>query len=186
MMFGFRLFCVWFFCGVFLLSGCKTTKRTSIEIGSESVERLIIAQKIDEQKQELETIFPEGTILETANNGATLKIIFSTDIFFVANSNIIHDTSKKKISQFAENLNKYPDTHIRITCHTDNTGRADYNQTLTERRAKSFCDYLNEQGVSSSRKAYSGKGFNEPVADNFSVEGRAMNRRVEIFIIFAQ
>ncbi len=186
MMLGFRVFCVLVICGAFLLSGCKTTKRTSIEIDTESVERLIIAQKMTEQKHELETIFPEGTIIETANNGKALKIVFCTDFFFIANSNIIHESSKNIVSQFAENLNKYPDTHILITCHTDNTGRADYNQTLTERRAKSVCDYLIEQGVSSSRMAFSGKGFHEPIADNNTIEGRTLNRRVEIFIIFAQ
>jgi len=186
MMLGFRVFCVLVICGAFLLSGCKTTKRTYIEIDTESVERLIIAQKMTELKHELETIFPEGTIIETANSGKALKITFSTDFFFVANSNIIHESSKNIVSQFAENLNKYLETHILITCYTDNTGRSDYNQTLSERRAKSVFDYLIEQGVSSSRMAFSGKGFHEPVADNFSVEGRAMNRRVEIFIIFAQ
>ena len=186
MMLGFRVLCVLVICVVFLFSGCKTTKMTSIEIDTDSVERLIIAQKIAEQKQELETIFLEGTIVETVNNDEALKITFGTDFFFVSNSNIIHESSKKKISQFAENLNKYPDTHIRITCHTDNTGNAGFNQTLTERRAKSIYDYLIEQGVSSLLMAYSGKGIHEPIANNNTVEGRVLNRRVEIFIIFAQ
>ena len=66
----------------------------------------------------------------------------------------------------------------------DNTGKVDYNQTLSEKRAKSVFDYLMEdQGVSSKRMTYEGKGVHEPVADNSTPEGRALNRRVEILIL---
>ena len=60
----------------------------------------------------------------------------------------------------------------------------DYNQTLSEKRAKSVYDYLmSDQGISSKRMNYEGKGVHEPVADNSTPEGRAKNRRVEIMIL---
>ena len=81
-------------------------------------------------------------------------------------------------------LNANPDTDIKIVGHTDNTGNVDYNQTLSEKRAKIVFDYLMvDQGVSSKRMTYEGKGIHEPVADNNTVEGRALNRRVEIIIL---
>ena len=84
----------------------------------------------------------------------------------------------------ATSLNANPDTDIKIVGHTDNTGNVDYNQTLSEKRAKSVFDYLMvDQGVSSKRMTYEGKGIHEPVADNNTVEGRALNRRVEIIIL---
>jgi outer membrane protein OmpA-like peptidoglycan-associated protein len=67
--------------------------------------------------------------------------------------------------------------------HTDNTGRVDYNQTLSEKRAQSVYDYLMNQGVSSDRMTYEGKGIHDPVASNATDEGRALNRRVEIMIM---
>ena len=68
------------------------------------------------------------------------------------------------------------------TVETINNGEA--LKTLSEKRAKSVFDYLMEdQGVSSKRMTYEGKGVHEPVADNSTPEGRALNRRVEILIL---
>ena len=58
----------------------------------------------------------------------------------------------------------------------------DYNQSLSERRARSVYDYLLDQGVSSRRMVYEGKGIHQPVASNNTAEGRAQNRRVEVLI----
>ena len=174
--------CVWVISVNVLLSGCKsgyTTRKTLI--GDRSVSS--IYAMIAEQKQELETILPAGAIVESMYNGAALKITFDSGKLFTPNSNTIHETSKSALRQFATVLNNYPDTQIQITCHTDNTGRSDYNQTLTERRARSVYDYLCEQAVSSTRMDYAGKGIYEPVATNNTAAGRALNRRVEILVV---
>ena len=62
----------------------------------------------------------------------------------------------------------------------------DYNQTLSEKRAKSVYDYLMMQGVSTDRMVYEGKGIHDPVASNDTPEGRSLNRRVEIVILANQ
>jgi OOP family OmpA-OmpF porin len=64
--------------------------------------------------------------------------------------------------------------------HTDSTGPEAYNQGLSERRAEAAANYLMEQGVSGSNITISGMGESQPVADNSTREGRAMNRRVEV------
>ncbi len=69
---------------------------------------------------------------------------------------------------------------VTIGGHTDNKGSAAYNQTLSERRAKSVYDYLTQKGVSPSQLKTVGCGELRPVADNRTKEGRAKNRRVEL------
>ena len=182
MMQGFRVCCIWVICGVILLlSGCKsgnTVRKTVFGERSENSAYTLMG----EQKRELDTILPTGAIVESINNGTALKVTFDSDIFYAANSNTISETAKSVLRLFANNLINNPETHIQITGHTDNTGRADYNLTLSERRAKSVYDYLCEQGVSSSRMVYSGQGIYEPITNNNTAEGRALNRRVEIRI----
>ena len=125
----------------------------------------LIGKKMDKQKKELEATLPEETKVET-------------------NSSTVSAASKSALRDLATSLNANPDTDIKIIGHTDNTGKVDYNQTLSEKRAKSVFDYLMEdQGVSSKRMTYEGKGIHEPVADNSTPEGRALNRRVEILIL---
>ena len=124
------------------------------------------------------------TTVETINNGEALKVTFDSGILFATNSSTVSAASKSALRDLAASLNANPDTDIKIIGHTDNTGKVDYNQTLSEKRAKSVFDYLMEdQGVSSKRMTYEGKGVHEPVADNSTPEGRALNRRVEILIL---
>ena len=72
------------------------------------------------------------------------------------------------------------DEMLEIIGHTDSTGPEAYNQGLSERRAQAAADYLAEQGVSPATMTIKGMGESQPVADNATREGRAMNRRVEI------
>jgi hypothetical protein len=76
-----------------------------------------------------------------------------------------------------------PSARLSVTGHTDSVGSDSYNQKLSERRAHSVTDYLVEQGVPrSSFVSVVGAGETQPVADNATAEGRAMNRRTEIKI----
>ncbi len=143
----------------------------------------LIGKKMDKQKKELEAVLPEEATVETVNDGEALKVTFDSGILFATNSSTVSAASKSALKNLATSLNQNPDTDIKIVGHTDSTGKVDYNQTLSEKRAKSVYDYLmQEQGVSSKRMSYEGKGIHEPVADNSTAEGRALNRRVEILI----
>ena len=73
---------------------------------------------------------------------------------------------------------KNPDIKIEVQGHTDNVGSAEVNQALSERRAKSAASYLESKGIAPGRIATSGKGLTQPIADNSTAEGRALNRRV--------
>ena len=143
----------------------------------------LIGKKMDKQKKELEATLPEETKIETVNNGEALKVTFDSGILFATNSSTLSDACKSALRNFATSLKANPDTDIRIVGFTDSTGKVDYNQTLSEKRAKSVYDYLMYAGVSTDRMVYEGKGVHDPVASNDTPEGRSLNRRVEIVIL---
>ena len=135
--------------------------------------------------KKLEKVLPDDTkveVVEEEERAPALRVTFDSGILFATNSSTVSAASKSALRDLARNLEKNPDTDLRIVGHTDNTGRVDYNQSLSERRARSVYDYLLDQGVSSRRMVYEGKGIHQPVASNNTVEGRAQNRRVEVLI----
>ncbi len=142
----------------------------------------LIGKKMDKQKKELENAVPDAAV-ESVNNGEALKVTFDSGILFATNSSTLSEASKSALRNFANSLKTNPDTYVKIVGHTDNTGSVDLNQTLSEKRAKSVDDYLVQQGVSSGRLTYEGRGLHEPVADNSTAAGRSQNRRVEVFIM---
>lgn len=143
----------------------------------------LIGKNMDKQKKQLEEVLPEETIVETINEGEALKITFDSGILFATNSSTLGDASKHALRNFSKVLEENADTYVKIYGFTDNTGKVDYNQTLSEKRAKSVFDFLTQEGISTKRMDYEGKGIHDPVADNSSPEGRALNRRVEINIM---
>ncbi|MGB4974428.1 MAG: OmpA family protein, partial [Cyclobacteriaceae bacterium] len=87
------------------------------------------------------------------------------------------------LKQIGNILSRYPDYKLAISGHTDNTGSALANQELSEKRAKACYDYLVSQGISSNRMSWAGFGESRPVADNESLNGKSLNRRVEFNMI---
>lgn len=77
-------------------------------------------------------------------------------------------------------INNHPGSRWFIAGHTDNQGSADHNQTLSENRAASVVAWLKDHGVDASRLLPQGFGASRPVADNATLNGRALNRRVEV------
>ncbi len=91
---------------------------------------------------------------------------------------------KQRLDEAAVEILAHPEiTGLRIIGHTDSTGAAAYNQELSERRAQAVADYLSGRGLSALRFEVSGKGATSPLESNATEEGRAQNRRVEIFTL---
>ncbi len=82
-----------------------------------------------------------------------------------------------------EALKKHPDRAVEIEGHTCSTGPAEYNMKLSIRRAQSVKDYLVNKGISAERLSIKGYGLTKPAADNKTIEGRRMNRRVEFNVL---
>lgn len=103
-------------------------------------------------------------------------------------SNITFETDSAELKpQFYDVLNsvsqvleEYDKTLVNVVGHTDSTGAASYNKTLSEKRARNVAQYLIAQGVNPTRVAADGMGEEQPVASNQTPEGRQANRRVEI------
>ncbi len=86
------------------------------------------------------------------------------------------------LTMLVEQLTRYPDDTVRIVGHTDSVGDAAYNQALSERRAQAVADYFTRQGIAASRLSVEGKGESEPIDSNTLSDGRASNRRIDIYV----
>jgi outer membrane protein OmpA-like peptidoglycan-associated protein len=75
-----------------------------------------------------------------------------------------------------------PNLKIEISGHTDNTGSATVNETLSQQRAEAVVQYLTGKGVSASRMKAKGYGAARPVSTNNTEDGRQQNRRTEFEI----
>lgn len=76
--------------------------------------------------------------------------------------------------------NRLSDAAFTIEGHTDNVGTDEYNMELSMRRAKAVRQYLINNGIDAGRLSITGKGEQNPIADNATAQGRVDNRRVEI------
>ena len=97
---------------------------------------------------------------------------------FKLNSAELSDSDKLILDEMAENLTRLKFVSGTIVGYTDSTGTEAYNQGLSERRAKSVATYLEGKGIAGDRMQIEGKGEADPIGDNKTAEGRAMNRRV--------
>ncbi|AXY55885.1 OmpA family protein [Acinetobacter chinensis] len=100
-------------------------------------------------------------------------------VFFDTNKSNIKDQYKPEIAKVAEKLVEYPNATARIEGHTDNTGPRALNERLSLARANSVkTSLVNEYNVDPARLTTQGFAWDQPIADNKTKEGRAMNRRV--------
>ena len=143
----------------------------------------VIGKKMDKKAEELKAL--ENAQVETVedqNGLEAIKVTFNSGILFDTNKADLKQASKNELSQFATKMSDMVDTDITIYGHTDSSGNDAINQPLSEKRAQSVADYLKNCGISSSRMTVEGKSSSMPVADNATKEGKAQNRRVEIYI----
>ena len=91
----------------------------------------------------------------------------------------IKPESMGEINRIVQLMTENPDLKFSVEGHTDSTGNAASNQTLSEQRSQAIVAKLVELGIAQDRLTAVGKGQNSPIADNNTDEGRAKNRRVE-------
>jgi OOP family OmpA-OmpF porin len=105
-------------------------------------------------------------------------------VFFDNDKSAIKDQYKPEIAKVAEKMREYPNSTARVEGHASKTGpSARYNQRLSEARAVAVKSMLtNEFGIAPNRLSTVGYGYDQPIADNNTEEGRAMNRRVYAII----
>jgi outer membrane protein OmpA-like peptidoglycan-associated protein len=125
---------------------------------------------------------PAGTKVDS--QGCPLpEVIVLKGVSFDYDSAVLRPDGLSVLDDAAATLKRYPEIRVEIAGHTDSIASEEYNQDLSERRAKSVLDYLVQQGIAVDRLSAKGYGESQPVADNATEEGRTSNRRVELHIL---
>ncbi|MBE0474973.1 OmpA family protein [Rhodoferax sp.] len=157
-------------------------KSAAIGAGVGALGGYIWSTQMQKKKAEMEQA-TAGTgvdVTQTADN--QLKLNIPSDISFDINSAVIKPNLRPILDQFAQGLANQPNTEIRIIGHTDSTGSDAINNPLSINRAASARNYLVARGVNGQRIQIDGRGSYEPIADNYTAEGRAKNRRIEMYL----
>ncbi len=118
------------------------------------------------------------------SRGCELKQSFVLEgVNFVTGSDEITGASMSVLDDVAETLIRNGDINVEVRGYTDDRGAADFNQSLSQKRAESVRAYLQSSGVAAGRMQAKGYGEFDPIGDNSTSAGRAMNRRVQLHII---
>jgi outer membrane protein OmpA-like peptidoglycan-associated protein len=139
----------------------------------------LIGRHMDKQAEELAREIP-GAKVDRIGEG--IAVSFESGILFPYDSAELQRDGQDNLRKLASSLQENARTEVMVIGHTDSDGSSEYNQGLSERRARSATAYLTGEGVARGRLRPSGRGELEPVASNESSEGRRQNRRVEIAI----
>ena len=112
----------------------------------------------------------------------SLKVNIPSNVSFDTDKTDLKPALLPVLDSVARSLNQHPELRAKVVGHTDSTGALAHNQTLSVNRARSVTDHLSRQGVAATRLSIEGRGPNDPIGDNATADGRALNRRVEIYL----
>ncbi|MES2188263.1 MAG: OmpA family protein, partial [Pseudomonadota bacterium] len=164
------------------VTGGSAGKGAVIGAGIGALGTYIWSQNMERQKREMEAA-TRGTgiaVSQTADN--RLKLDIPSDVSFDTGKANVKSNFAPVLDRFAAGLQNNPTATVTIIGHTDSTGSEAINGPLSVDRAAATRDYLAMRGVDSRRFAIEGRSSHQPVASNDSAEGRARNRRVEIYV----
>ena len=126
----------------------------------------------------------ESTSADKADySGEAKEVVASGEwkINFNTGSAEISNSSGKEVEKIYNLLVQAENTKLTVVGHTDNVGNPDSNLALSKSRAQAVVNYLQQKGIPANRfQMVDGKGQNDPIADNNSASGKALNRRVVI------
>ena len=164
------------------IAGGHAGKGAVIGAGVGALGSYIWSQHMEKQKREMEQATQGTGVTVTQTQDNQLKLDIPSDISFQTNRSDIQGNFAPILDRFAEGLRNNQNAQVRIIGHTDSTGNDGINDPLSLARAESTRNYLTSRGVNGSRIQVQGMGSRQPIATNDTAEGRARNRRVEIFV----
>ena len=130
-------------------------------------------------KKKLEDNLNDDVVVDTVPEGLVIRL---GEILFDTDSYTLKEDAKDTVDNIINAIKQtYPDREIIVEGHTDNTGEANYNQALSEKRAKTVADYILPK-LEHDKLSYRGFVDKEPIASNDNPDGRQKNRRVDIII----
>lgn len=154
-------------------------KRALIGAGVGAVAGGSVGYYMDVQEAKLRQQL-EGTGVSVTRIGENITLNMPGNITFKTDSSDLNGDFFKVLDSVGLVLKEYEKTIVEVAGHTDNTGSDQYNQSLSERRARTVAQYLTGKGVMDQRLITVGAGEGHPVANNDTPEGRQQNRRVEL------
>ncbi|ADK30504.1 OmpA family protein [Brachyspira pilosicoli] len=130
-------------------------------------------------RKKIEDNLNDDVVVDTVPEGLVIRL---GEILFDTDSYTLKEDAKDTVDNIINAIKQtYPDREIIVEGHTDNTGEANYNQALSEKRAKTVADYILPK-LEHDKLSYRGFGDKEPIASNDNPDGRQKNRRVDIII----
>ncbi len=109
------------------------------------------------------------------------RLKFATrGIYFQTAKSVIKPESYPMLDEIVDIINQYPDYNLRLSGHTDDVGGEEYNRALSQSRVDQVKEYLINKGIDRNRLEAIGYGKQKPIANNSTVIGKALNRRVEL------
>lgn len=112
----------------------------------------------------------------------TLKVNIPSNVSFDTNQSTLKPALLPVLDSVARALNQHAELRAKAIGYTDSSGTNAINLPLSQRRAAAVTQYLASQGVAAGRLTTEGLGSANPIGDNNTPEGRALNRRVELFL----
>lgn len=139
----------------------------------------VIGHQMDKQAEEIKKAVPDAKVERVAEG---IVVEFNSNVLFEFDKSNLSADAKMNLNKLVTVLNTYADTNIEVQGHTDSSGTNNYNQSLSERRAGSVSNYLENHGIASGRVTGIGFGETAPKYNNNTADGQAQNRRVEFLI----
>ena len=156
-----------------------TRKTAVLEAGVEPVAAGSVGYYMDQQEARLrEQLSDTGVTVIRVGENIILNMPGSAT--FTSGSSSVASNFYPVLDSVVIVLDEFSQTYVDVIGHTDSKGSQEYNQRLSEKRARSVADYLEDRAVISQRVVADGMGESAPIASNDTSEGRAKNRRVEI------
>ena len=125
----------------------------------------------------------ENTGVSVTREGDNIILNLPGNITFEVDKTDVKADFVEILDSVALVLNEYKSTMIEVAGHTDSTGSESYNQRLSQQRAQSVSEILNQNGVAGVRIDTVGYGESQPIASNGNAAGRQQNRRVELTLL---
>ena len=176
----FGIFLWFLYCMIFGDCSCQSQK--SSEQNSKVTHDTIYLEVIKERTDTLKIVQMDTVKLVDSTSSKITQMVPLPNVQFKTNSDILLPSSARDLTKLAEHLEKNDSLKARILGHTDSIGSEAYNLELSQRRAEAVKNYLVSLGIDPSRIEAKGFGSSQKKADNTTLEGRLMNRRVEVIL----
>jgi outer membrane protein OmpA-like peptidoglycan-associated protein len=167
--------------GVGLLAGGNDRRNALIGAGIGALAGGAVGAYMDNQEAQLRAEL-QGTGVSVTREGNRIILNMPSNVTFPTDQDSVLPAFYPTLNAVALVMRKYNRTLIDVDGYTDSTGSDEYNLDLSRRRAQSVTSYLVAQGVDGRRFAVNCFGKSDPIASNATEQGRAQNRRVEIYL----